>query len=269
MCVVMVAHKTRPTEDMLEKGWNANPAGAGIAWRETKEGKGKKDSPIVTVEWRKGLELKDVIDLAATVPLPNIVHFRIPSVGGKSAQLCHPFPIEDSVSLALKGSTTGHVLFHNGHWGTWKDKTYDALVRKGMKMPSGKWSDTRAMALIASIYGIGVLDLIDEKAIAFGPSDIEISGSGWSWENEVLCSNTSWKYGHTTRHCGYFNTAPRSLPGGKDEEEDVKIEVKEDKKGPSEVDPMKLPFEEACRRFQNHEMTRRQWKNWKHLHQSD
>lgn len=183
MCVIFVADKVRPSADMIERGYETNPSGAGIAWRE----KG-------LVRWEKGLDLPDVQALAAKVPFPFVVHFRIPTCGGDRPSLCHPFPVDVNSSLALEGSTKGFVLFHNGHWNKWRESMLETLMRKGTKMPAGKWSDSRAMAWTAAHYDINVLELIEEKCVVLSPDAIEIFGNGWTQANDLWVSNTHWQY---------------------------------------------------------------------------
>lgn len=194
MCVIMLAQTKRPTEGMITRGYNTNDQGAGIAWRQ--EGK---------VYWEKGLNLDEMQHLCATLPMPYVAHFRIASCGGQRPSLCHPFPIQRTAPLALKGSTSGYVLFHNGHWGDWKRSVLETVrAVPNFKIPTGKWSDTRAMAWYAAHVGLGVLEFIDEKTVAFGPSDIEIFGSGWGTVEEVLVSNTHFQFavGGGARHHG-------------------------------------------------------------------
>lgn len=186
MCVIFYADTDRPTPEMVEQAFDTNPDGGGVAWRDNGY-----------VKWKKGLKLAEMQDLVASLPLPLVAHFRIPSCGGKYDVLCHPFPIDKRVSLDLEGQTKGYVLFHNGHWGKWKDTTLDAAAKRG-NLPIGRWSDSRAMAWMASIYGLGILELIDEKAVVFGPNDYEIfPGTGFSVVNGVWVSNTHWQFRRT------------------------------------------------------------------------
>lgn len=184
MCVIFIANEVRPTPEMVYKGWAANPDGGGIAWREGDY-----------VRWKKGvMELEPFAKLIEETPLPFIAHFRIPSQGGKKESLCHPFPIDKKVPLNLEGRTKGNVLFHNGHWNAWRATGMDAALKSGVSIPIGKWSDSRAMAFVASIYGPGILEFIDEKAVVFGPDVCEVfSGASWKEENGVWCSNDYWK----------------------------------------------------------------------------
>lgn len=183
VCVIFVVSDTRPTDDMVEKAYDANNAGAGIAWRE----KG-------LVRWEKGLDLESMKEYVRDVPVPFVAHFRIPTCGGAIPSLCHPFTIDRKASTELSGSTKGYVLFHNGHWGDWKKTCLETALKVGAKLPSGKWSDTRGMAWTAGVYGLGFLEMIDEKAVAFGPTDLEvIPGLGWVQMNGFWASNRHWE----------------------------------------------------------------------------
>lgn len=198
MCVIFIADQTRPLPDMIERGYNANPRGAGVAWRE-----GGK------VHWKKGLKLDEIQELAEALPLPYVVHFRIPSCGGDTPVLCHPFPVETDAPLALEGKTDGYVLFHNGHWTNWKQFSIETAVRRKIRLPAGKWSDTRAMAMAAAYHGLPILELIDEKSVAFGPIDCEVFGrwdkyipTGVDNDKPIYCSNLGWQ-SSVRRHGGW------------------------------------------------------------------
>jgi hypothetical protein len=183
---------------MVNLSYETNSEGGGVAWREDGY-----------VHWHKGLDLEEMRKYCKNLPLPFIAHFRIASIGGKSKELCHPFPIEKDVPLVTKGKTNGFVLFHNGHWGAWKNDGKEAAFRSGTPIPPGKWSDTRAMAFVASIYGNGILEFIDEKTVVFGPGpkDCNTTGKvdstdGWKCINKVWCSNDFWLHrrGHVTHY---------------------------------------------------------------------
>lgn len=187
MCVIMIVGKDgpRPTAAMTAKAWGRNDDGGGVAWRETTP-KGEK-----VVKWRKDLTEKEMDDLCQTLPLPYVAHWRIASCGGVLAELTHPFPIERNASLALEGTTKGHVLFHNGTWGGWDDAARYAAMQKGLQIPTGKWSDSRAMAWLCSIYGLGFMELLpNQRGVAFGPTKMEVfTGPGWTKVNGLWCSN--------------------------------------------------------------------------------
>ena len=193
---------------MVAKMFSANDHGAGIAWRE----KGADGKPVV--KWQKGLELPAMQEMIEQLTLPFVAHFRIASSGGKSAALCHPFPIGKDADLSLEGETKGYVLFHNGHWGEWKSFSKETALRMGRPLPLGRWSDSRAMAWATHNYGPGILEMIDEKVVIFGPKDLEvIRGNGWDEVNGVWCSNKSWDWGHNTTYRSYdYRRTPNADP---------------------------------------------------------
>ncbi len=197
MCVIVVCPNTRPSSEMVEKCWQANPDGAGIAYRE---GEGSN----TVVRWKKGLSLAKIKDEIEAAPFPFVAHFRIASVGKVVPNLTHPFPVHPKAPLDLAGTTKGHVLFHNGTWTKWRDETWIAAARFKAKIPAGRWSDTRAMAFLSYFYGPGLLDFIEEKGVLFGPSDLELFNgiSGWSMHEGCYISNTFFKDCGTTGYVG-------------------------------------------------------------------
>lgn len=187
MCVIAIVEDcVRPNQREVEAMYEQNSHGAGVAWRH--EGR---------VHWMKGLSLADILELNATLPLPYVMHFRIPSCGGEDKRLNHPFVIDSEAGTDLTGSTDGYVLFHNGHWSSYDREMKDALYRSRLKAPVGPWSDTRVMAFLAGNFGLGILDFIDEKLVAFGPDDIKVYGkeSDWSYhDGQFLVSNKFWDW---------------------------------------------------------------------------
>lgn len=194
-CVIMIVDDERPTAEMVRAGFKANPNGAGFAWRDTMKDGTKKSVPIV--RWKKGItDVDEVVDMAAKLPLPYILHCRIPSIGGPSLELNHPFPVSKDVSVDLEGWTKGEVLFHNGTWHGWNNKMYEAALLRGIKLPRAPFSDTRMMAWVYNLLGRGFLDDIDEKVIVFGPTDepeVFGRGRGWTCVNKIWCSNDGFR----------------------------------------------------------------------------
>lgn len=188
MCVIAIVDEERPTEDEITAMFETNKYGAGIAWRQEDDKTGK-----LMVHWRKGLDLPEIQRLMKELPLPYVAHFRIPSVGMENNKfLCHPFLIDKHATYVLAGRTNGGVLFHNGHWGEWRARTWDLLLKGNQKLPIGPWSDTRAMAFAAAVAGEGILEIINEKAVVFTPNSLQIFGDPWSTHGKTLYSNTSW-----------------------------------------------------------------------------
>lgn len=200
---------------MVEAGFDSNRQGAGIAYRDVDE----KGMPIV--RWQKGInDVKEIQKLCAEVPTPYVVHFRISSCGdGGIAELTHPFPVSAKAELFLEGSTGGFVLFHNGVWTNWREWLMRANLGapRNMKMPDGKWSDTRAMAYIAAINGINTLELVDEKLIAFSPTTIRVfKETAWTKDTEtgIWCSNMGWKsVGGRARYMGFTEASEKTGKG--------------------------------------------------------
>lgn len=221
MCVIVIVSKDadRPSEDMVEQMWQKNPDGGGIAYRE---GRGAERHVV----WEKGLMGKEtgllrMKELIKTVPTPYVAHFRIASRGGVRSELTHPFPVEKDTSLALTGTTRGEVLFHNGDWKEWEDWSRSAAVQSNTRIPTGKWSDTRGMAWLCSIYGLGFMEFLSgQKGVAFGPKTLEVFGNGWKIIDNVYCSNDFFLPAVTTTftpnqstyaagYCSYSNCTKR------------------------------------------------------------
>jgi len=186
MCVIIACHKNFPDMQTLQQAEEANSHGGGIAWIE-----GKK------IKILKGLESKEInkLIMKGKVKLPCIIHFRIASIGDITNELTHPFPINETVDQSLKGSYD-QVLFHNGTWNDWKEYMLKALVnRNNLKMPNGSWSDSRAMAFLAHIYGIGFLNLIAgfNKIAVLNNEGIIMYGDNWSKEDGIYYSNQHFK----------------------------------------------------------------------------
>lgn len=198
MCVIMAADTTRPTPQMVAGGFSSNSHGAGIAWR----GIDAEGFPVV--HWAKGIDDLEIIQkFAAETPLPYILHFRIASIGEKIKQLTHPFLVDPESPCHLQGTTRGSVLFHNGTWNAWRNVFIDCSLRGLWPIPTGPWSDSRAMAILASRLGVGYLDFLsDEKILVFDPAEhpdangdmcdgINFLGSQrWTCVNDVMCSNS-------------------------------------------------------------------------------
>ena len=196
MCVIAVVRGNRPTADQVRAMHETNAHGGGVAWR-------KDDT---TIQWRKGLNLEEMQEECATLPIPYVAHFRLPSSDtSKDMDVCHPFPLEDGISTDLDGESKNGVLFHNGHWHDWKKQIWTVAAGRGIKLPDGEWSDTRAIAFAAHYMGEFALELIDEKVALFLPNgDINLFGdnghAGWSKVAgadkavvDLVVSNTFWE----------------------------------------------------------------------------
>ena len=226
MCVICLVdtEERRPSPTMLEMIWAKNGDGGGVAWRTQVDGRN-------LVQWEKGLMkeegLKRMKELVASLPVPFILHARIATIGGVKPGMTHPFPIDQRGPNELKGVTDGWVLFHNGTHRDW-DKDGKALaINTGIPIPSGKWSDSRALAWMCSIIGNGLMELLpDQKGLAFGPNpgdeNIFVGMTGWEQVEDpetrvkVWCSNNhflpSGRVG--TNYSNYTNYSPTTYCSG-------------------------------------------------------
>lgn len=189
MCVIAAVDKEgkRPSQGQVDAMWQKNPDGGGIAWLD-----GKK------VVFQKGLNLGEIQDLIKAVPKPFVAHFRISTCGGVTKRLTHPFLVQEDCPLILKGATSSPVLFHNGVWGNWERKMEDICIRTGWKLPTGIWSDSRAMAWIASHIGLGFLEFVaqgsGQRIVSLDPVEgINLYGD-WKFRehDKFWVSNESW-----------------------------------------------------------------------------
>ncbi len=189
MCVIMLADQTRPTDEMIEQAWKKNEHGGGVAARV------KRADGTPLVWWKKGLGKEEMLHYNKTLELPYALHFRYSTSGGILEELCHPFEISPNTPYDTEGFTEGNVLFHNGTWNTnWNDQVLAVALKvydKGFQLPAGKWSDTRAMAYMASFYGPNFLDFIEQRGLVFGPTDFELfwGKDGWVDVEGITCSN--------------------------------------------------------------------------------
>ena len=200
MCVILVADTERIPEDTLNKAARLNGEGNGVAWRE--DG---------CVHWAKGISLPEVHKFAKRLPLPYIVHFRIATIGEKIPAMCHPFPVDAQASVATTGKTQGSVLFHNGTWHCWRDKVIEAAIKLSVKLPAGKWSDSRGLAWLTSYYNF--LEVVDQKTAVLSPTELDLYGVGWEAIGEsqgILASNRLFEF--RTHNTGYYSGYTGPVP---------------------------------------------------------
>jgi hypothetical protein len=182
MCVIAVCEKRRLTHREIEQMNAANPHGIGLAWVNKGHG---------LVEYVKGLTAAEAIALVDRLPMPQVVHFRLASVGGVRPELCHPFPIEATPALTQAGSAPS-VLFHNGHWGEWEG---------GLGLLSGidesePWSDTRVMAALMDAWDHGAVSEVvgtRQKLVVVTPTKIKTYGEFLS-RRGIKVSNVWWTF---------------------------------------------------------------------------
>lgn len=183
MCQIFVCENNYPTDEMLEKAEHWNDDGAGMAWLQ--EGEGKKGENV-QVHWEKGLSLKEVKEkvkeLKRDKVLPVVIHFRACSSGANDPQMTHPFPLTKEVQTSLTGEADA-VLFHNGTYANWGEIMKILCWAGGVKVPGGKWNDTRTLAWLAATRGVNALMLTDwgNGRIAVLKKDGEVIRRGENW----------------------------------------------------------------------------------------
>ena len=210
MCLIIAVSARAPDPSLLDTAQQFHGDGIGVAWLE----KG-------SVHWTKGLNLERLKAAMPGFRPPYTIHFRQATVGGRSARLCHPFPISRSVPLDLKGHGR-LVLFHNGHIAEWRDMILHALQRPDVKLPAGEWSDSRVVAFLCSVYGLGFLHLIEgiNKFATLSRRGIVLYGQWYEREGYWL-SNTFHEessllhFRHTLDYPGYsaHRCAPEDAAG--------------------------------------------------------
>ena len=178
MCVILVCPKdVRPSSSVLYACHDANPLGAGVAWREN----GK-------VRWVKNLGPGKLHTLLKTLEGEVVIHFRWASVGGVNARLCHPFPVTKRANLSLSGNADT-VLFHNGTWHGYVDALLRLEEVRKSPLPSSPMSDTRAAALVAHTTGPDVLKKLPGKWVWMNAQETKLYGHWQEW-NGMQVSNT-------------------------------------------------------------------------------
>ena len=90
-----------------------------------------------------------------------------------------------------EGKTQKSLLFHNGHWTEAHDKYIEVIIRKDLKIPKGEFSDTRIIAIIASVYGLNFLRLLDDKFVVMNRGKIIYFGQFVN-KNGIMVSNDYW-----------------------------------------------------------------------------
>lgn len=194
MCCLIACHKRLDLET-VKKIWNINDDGGGIGWFE--KDKAKYIKGITSPE--------ELFNLIEKTPLPQIVHFRLHSVGGYSGLLTHPFEVTRESKLRLKGEAN-RLLFHNGHDSDFNKYIAAANLHQKDKSPM---SDTRAIAMVVSNNNEKFLQVASGKFILLDATCHKIKLFGDFTELPefpgIAFSNTIWKYRVKVTHCGVSN----------------------------------------------------------------
>lgn len=183
-----------PNDDILTNCFNNNPDGAGFAFNHNNE-----------VIIRKGyMKLKDFLDAFHKYDekfnFKNrgvLIHTRITTHGGTNPQMCHPFPINsDEGALKKIEYASPFAVIHNGIISLTssearekKDMSDTAIfVQKYLTKiaKNKKWFGNKANIEL-------IEELIDSKMAILNGSGKIIMTSGFTEDNGVFYSNSSYK----------------------------------------------------------------------------
>lgn len=226
MCIAIAKPKgvKMPSWDYLYNAFTNNPDGGGFAFapgdRQVYIKKG-----LMTWEAFKGA-LEALMSQYNTTQMGMLIHTRITTHGGTNPGNTHPFPIvADEAALHKTAYVSPYAVIHNG---------IITLTSSAARLSKGM-SDTavfveKYLTLIAQnrnwFYNKANMELIEKLAdskiaILNGDGDI-IHTSGFTTENGVLYSNTSYKdgyfrkigayssYGYTGYSSGSYSSAQNS-----------------------------------------------------------
>lgn len=233
MCVLYFAphEDKRPPLKELIAGEDCNGDGGGLAYFN------EDNLPA----WKKGLTAKEIWEELKLIKGPVMIHFRLASGGmGKTIpELSHPFPIEQNARVDLEGVSQNGLLFQNGTWHSWKSKGILDALQSGagkVRLPDrAPWSDTRALAWLASVYGPEWLDFADHSSklgvVLANPKRMYIIGESWThveekdgdwWQSSSTCGTASKKWQGYDYHSEY-EAAKNDLPAEKKTKEEKKL----------------------------------------------
>ncbi len=147
MCVIIASPNGRKADfEIFEDAARTNSHGIGLAWKD-------KDKVL----FKKGITLDELRKIMeADVKEEWVAHFRIATVGDKSPELTHPFIVSHDSPLTLEGEAKC-LLFQNGTFQRWEDDLLKACATANIRIPDGEWSDSRASAVLVSVYGKNIL----------------------------------------------------------------------------------------------------------------
>lgn len=183
MCVIAIYRAKREKEENLQQMAIDNPDGIGVVFY-------KDNMP----HYKKGMDIKEVLEMNEKLPFPYAFHFRLVTVG-ENKLLTHPYEVTPKSDLKMEGSAET-LLMHNGHWGDWDDALLNHSLNTGKDIPNGDWSDSRAMAYLGGVIGTNMLKMLTTQKIALFKKNksIVVYGAGWENEKEILYSNKNWEW---------------------------------------------------------------------------
>jgi hypothetical protein len=204
MCLLAICKTRKLTKEEFENSWDYNDDGFGMGWKDAQH----------RVHFVKGImKLEDALSEYEHIDArcKHIVHFRKASVGGRIAELTHPFLVSEGSPISLEGhDVDSPLLFHNGHWADYKQILIMLEIATG-KMITDPISDTRVAAMYLARVGNGAITRFGYNRVALLTPEKErsiIYSGEFVDENGVLFSNTSYKYSYK-RNYGTYGTSDR------------------------------------------------------------
>lgn len=205
MCVICAkpAGVDMPSEGDIMNMWLTNRDGAGFMYPENgkvhiEKGFMKYDEFVARLD-----EFGKTHDLKAT---PLVMHFRITTHGGTSAENCHPFPITDSIGMLKKLNCTTKVgIAHNGiisitpRKGISDTMEYIASQLAPLHRAIPKFYKDKNLMLMIS-------NAIDSKMAFLVPNGNIYTIGDFENVDGVLYSNLYWTYGKRFRDLSYGYT---------------------------------------------------------------
>lgn len=210
MCILATALKGAEfSTEVLQAMFYANDDGAG--WAYAKDGK---------IYYSKGYtNVNKFVKAVQKLPkdVERMVHCRIATHGGVTKPLTHPFPItRDYAKMEMLSGvlSSGYILGHNGILSNFipTDKSHsdtEELVRCLANVKTDIMSEEYRDIIDILIKGSRV-------AILNTNGEIKRYGTGWTYDNGIYFSNTTWKYYKYKYACdyeddwgGYYNNYSR------------------------------------------------------------
>lgn len=183
MCVIIYGPLKDLPREVFRRCFQANPHGAGLAWRE-----GGK------IKFEKGfMKLEPLLERIYHLPdTEMVVHFRLRSSGPEGPEMTHPFIIKKEEKTPLRGSTVSSVLFHNG--------TLDGF---GSATLSDTAEFAQWLAEIPERYWAKILGLTGDKFVILKERETLLVGHFWTYKG-CKFSNLAWEPSWRFYRQGYF-----------------------------------------------------------------
>lgn len=201
MCVAIYKPSgiAAPSIETLKSCWDANPDGAGLAWRtaDDKHPLHIEKGFMTWKEFESYWNSADIVKYGGDL----FIHFRITTHGGTSDENTHPFPISnnDKVLKSLSLSCN-YVMMHNGVLPITPDNENisDTMMLSKLIARGGFEKNTpQLMDLLEELIGSNKLAIMTSD-------DVYLIGD-WKKVDDVYYSNTHWQYRIATQwnNCDY------------------------------------------------------------------